>query len=85
MAHVMKLNSGSLIAGMALASWLVAVAAPDAASPAEPKDTPSPALQKEQETLGAENKLQAERLTKETNAMRAEIGNRACKFRKAEK
>ncbi len=73
MAHVMKLNSGSLIAGMALASWLVAVAAPDAASPAEPKDTPSPALQKEQETLGAENKLQAERLTKETNAMRAEI------------
>ena len=69
----MKLNSGSLIAGIALASWLVAVAAPDAAAPAEPKDTPSPALQKEQETLGAENKLQAERLTKETNAMRAEI------------
>lgn len=89
MAHLMKLNPRFVIVGLTLASWLVAVAAPDAATQpkdtppaAQPKDTPpaaqpkdatAQALQKEQESLGAENKLQAERLTKETNAMRAEI------------
>ena len=74
MAHLMKLNPRFIIVGLTLSSWLVAVAAPEAAPPAaQPKDAAAQALQKEQETLGAENKLQAERLTKETNALRAEI------------
>ena len=73
MAHRMKLTSRFVIVGMVLASWLAAGAAPETPAPVEPKDATVQGLQKEQETLGAENKLQAERLTKETNAMRAEI------------
>ena len=48
----------------------------EAAKPAEPKSAEDAALdarRKEQEALAAENKLEAERLTKETNALRAEI------------
>lgn len=54
----------------------VEVAKPaEAAAPAEapkPAETPKPA-ESEQETLAAKNKLEAERLTAETSALRAEI------------
>ena len=82
MAHRMKLTSRFVIVGIALASWLAAGAAPEAAAPkasseaaaqAEAKDPAVAGMQKELEALAAENKLQAERLTKETNALRAEI------------
>jgi ATP-dependent Clp protease protease subunit len=48
-------------------------AAAEAPAAAEAKDATLQAQQKEQEALGTENKLEAERLTKETNALRAEI------------
>jgi ATP-dependent Clp protease protease subunit len=65
---------------LSLAAWLPAKETTPA-TPAEivkPPATESkdPALEtrmKEQETLAAENKLEAERLTKATNAMRAEV------------
>ncbi|MCX6874414.1 MAG: ATP-dependent Clp protease proteolytic subunit [Verrucomicrobia bacterium] len=79
----MKFNPRFALVSFALAtSWPVAGAAPestaakaaaDATAQAEPKDPAVQAQQKEQETLAAENKLQAERLTKETNTLRAEI------------
>jgi len=78
----MKLTSRFVLVGIAMTSWLFAAAAPENAAPkataeapaqAEPKDTAAQSLQKEQEALAVENKLQAERLTKETNALRAEI------------
>lgn len=50
--------------------------APKPAEPAGPKTEQDAALEarrKEQEALATENKLEAERLTKETNALRAEI------------
>ena len=75
----MKLTPRFVIAGFALTSWLAAEpdAAPkatvEAAALAAPKEAATSAPQKEAETLAAENKLQAERLTKETNALRADI------------
>jgi ATP-dependent Clp protease protease subunit len=68
--------------GLALGAW--SPAAEPAATPANPaapaaEAAPAPAnpdleaKRKEQEALATENKLQAEILTKETNAMRAEI------------
>lgn len=44
-----------------------------AAQPPKPKDPALEALTKEQEAIAADNKLQAERLTQTTNAMRAEV------------
>lgn len=77
------LISRSAIAGVAISSIALA-ADPSVSEKAEkPAETPAaqasaadPALEakrKEQEALAVENKLQAERLTQETNAMRAEI------------
>jgi len=74
----------SVLLGVALTSWAPAkeipAVTPAADSPAaakEPaKEPASPELEakrKEQEALATENKLEAERLTKATNAMRAEI------------
>lgn len=77
------LISRSAIAGVAISSIALAAdpSVPEKAD--KPAETPSaqtsaadPALEakrKEQEALAVENKLQAERLTQETNAMRAEI------------
>jgi ATP-dependent Clp protease protease subunit len=75
----MKLNPRFVLVGFAATSWLAAGAlaaeatAPQAPAAAAPNDSAAQAQQKEQESLAAENKLQAERLTKETNALRAEI------------
>ncbi len=75
--------------GLALTAWLpakdISTATPAEATspPAAPAATPPPApkpkdpaleaVTKEQEALAADNKLQAERLTQATNAMRAEV------------
>lgn len=56
------------LAGFALTSWLAAQEAPPA-----PKDPAIEAKTKEQEALALDNKLEAERLTQSTNAMRAEV------------
>jgi ATP-dependent Clp protease protease subunit len=74
------------LVGLALSTWLPAkdipsttpaeVASPPAAAPVQPPKPKDPALEavtKEQEALAADNKLQAERLTQATNAMRAEV------------
>lgn len=76
-----------LFIGLTLATGLSAATAKTAATPAAPpaktpeaataapapKDSAVQAMAKEQESLALENKLQAERLTKETNDQRAEI------------
>lgn len=66
--------------GLALTSWLPAKGATQATSAevvkpptAESKDPVVETKNKEQESLSAENKLEAERLTKATNPMRAEV------------
>lgn len=51
----------------------VAIAATETTSAPAPKDPVIEAKMKEQEALAAENKLAAERLTKATNEMRAEV------------
>jgi ATP-dependent Clp protease protease subunit len=48
-------------------------AAPAAPAPAAPKDAAAEKMAKEQERLALENKLAAERITKETNDLRAEV------------
>ncbi len=76
-----------LLLGAALMAWSSAAETPPPAKPAvetaavpaaktearAPADPALNARQKEQETLAADNKLEAERLTHATNAMRAEI------------
>jgi ATP-dependent Clp protease protease subunit len=66
--------------GLALTAWSPAAEPAAPATPAEPAAEAAPAAtpdldakRKEQEALATENKLQAEILTNETNAMRAEI------------
>lgn len=71
--------------GLALTAWSPAkesveaakpAEAAEAAKPAEPAKPENPELEakrKEQEALSIDNKLEAERLTKATNAMRAEV------------
>lgn len=67
--------------GLALTTWLpaqdaptpAAAAAPAVVPPAEVKDPAAAAKTKEQETLSSENKLEAERLVKATNTLRAEV------------
>ena len=70
----------SVLLGLALTAWSPAKETVEAPKPAEAaaaaKDAENPELdakRKEQEALATENKLEAERLTKATNAMRAEI------------
>jgi hypothetical protein len=70
----------SVLLGFALTAWSPAKETVEAPKPAEAaaaaKDAENPELdakRKEQEALATENKLEAERLTKATNAMRAEI------------
>ena len=75
-------HTRNAIIGLALVTWLPAkeaapaeaVTAP-AATPAsqEPKSLTADAKTKEQEALALENKLEAERLIKATNAARAEV------------
>ena len=60
------LPTRTALLGLALTTWLPAMDAPA-------KDPAIEAKTQEQEALSAENKLQAERLVQETNAMRAEI------------
>ncbi len=65
-----------ILLGLAMAAWSPAEeAAPTAPKPAEtaPSASPDDAKRKEQESLATDNKLEAERLTQATNAMRAEI------------
>ena len=65
--------------GLALSAWAPADEAAAPAKPAEPAAEAAPAnpeleaKRKQQEALATENKLQAEILTNQTNAMRAEI------------
>ena len=77
------LSTRTALFGLALTTWLPAQDAP-AAAPATPATVPpapaaaakDPILEaknKEQEALSTDNKLQAERLTQTTNAMRAEV------------
>ena len=69
----------TVLLGLAMTAW--SPAKEPAAKPAEPtaESSPTPAnpeleaKRKEQETLAVDNKLEAERLTQATNAMRAEI------------
>src|SRR6478735_5052090 len=80
-----NLPTRTALLGLALATWLPAkdatsataaeVASPPTAptQPSKPKDPALEAVTKEQETLAADNKLQAERLVQATNAMRAEV------------
>ncbi len=79
-----RLATSTLVLGIALTTWLpakdtpppVAPAVPstDPAKPAEPPKNPElEAKSKEQEALAIDNKLEAERLTQATNAMRAEV------------
>lgn len=69
----------TVLLGLAMAAWSPAKeTAADAPKPAEPAASapaanPDDAKRKEQESLATENKLEAERLTQATNAMRAEI------------
>ena len=75
----------SAILGMLLATGATAQTPPVAPAPAPPPAVPAPAVDpaakdpatlaqiKEHETLSLENKLEAERLLKITNAMRAEV------------
>ena len=69
----------NVFVSLAMTSW---VSAKEAVAPPQPVENPAPsaaanpeldAPRQEQEKLTLENKLAAERLTKETNAMRAEI------------
>jgi ATP-dependent Clp protease protease subunit len=73
----MKPPKHLIFAGLALATGLTTALAEPAKSPAEaapaPKDPTAQAMAKEQEQLALENKLQAERLVKETNDLRAEV------------
>jgi ATP-dependent Clp protease protease subunit len=77
----MKLSNTTLSLGLALAAGLSTALAEPAAPPAKAPETPAAApadtatqkMAKEQEQLALENKLQAERLTKETNDLRAEV------------
>ena len=78
----MKLSNPTLSLGLALAASLSTAIAEPAAPPAKapetppaatPADTATQKMAKEQEQLTLENKLQAERLTKETNELRAEV------------
>jgi ATP-dependent Clp protease, protease subunit len=76
-----NLSTCTALVGLALTTWLPAQDAP--AAPATPAAPPAPVAEakdpvleakaKEQESLAAENKLQAERLVQATNAMRAEV------------
>lgn len=78
----------SILLSLALAAWSPAKESPEAATPADiagaaetakpaeaakPEDPELAAKRKEQEALAIENKLEAERLTKATNEMRAEV------------
>jgi ATP-dependent Clp protease protease subunit len=74
--------SRAILFGLALTAWSPAKESVEAAKPAEvakptepskPEDPALEAKRKEQETLATENKLEAERLTKATNTMRAEV------------
>jgi ATP-dependent Clp protease protease subunit len=76
----MKLKPRFALVGFAATSWLAAgalaaeaPAAPQPPAAEAPNDPAAQTQQKEQESLAAENKLHAERLTNETNALRAEI------------
>ncbi len=82
--YAMKpIPSSALFLSLALATWSPAKEAapeavkPEAAAPAiaasEPINPELEAKRKEQEALATDNKLQAERLTQATNAMRAEV------------
>ncbi len=83
-----SLTTRTALIGLALTTWLPAKVAPkpkesasavaeapsaSEAPQAAPKDPKIEAKTKEQEALSLENKLEAERLIKETNAMRAEV------------
>ena len=82
-----NLSTRTALFGLALTTWLPAQDAPAAAPAAVPatpatvppvpaagaKDPILEAKNKEQEALSTDNKLQAERLTQTTNAMRAEV------------
>ncbi len=75
--------TSAALLGLSLTTWLpakdvappvAAVAAADTAKSVEaPKNSELEAKSKEQEALALDNKLEAERLTKATNAMRAEV------------
>ena len=81
------LPARTALLGFALSSWIPVTAALADAPPAPPvappvvatppsvvaKDPIAEARAKEQETLSAENKLEAERLIQSTNSMRAEV------------
>ena len=79
-----QLTTRTALLGLALTTWLPAqdtpatpvptpAAVPPAPVVAEVKNPVLEAKAKEQEQLSTENKLQAERLTQATNAMRAEV------------
>jgi ATP-dependent Clp protease protease subunit len=77
-----NLPSRTALVGLSLITWLpakdvasTAVSAPAAIVVADqaPKDPALEAQTKEQEALVVENKLEAERLVRETNSMRAEV------------
>jgi ATP-dependent Clp protease protease subunit len=69
----------TVLLGLALTAWSPAKESPPAEKPAATAAESAPANpeldanRKEQEKLAADNKLEAERLTQATNAMRAEI------------
>ncbi|MES2475305.1 MAG: ATP-dependent Clp protease proteolytic subunit [Verrucomicrobiota bacterium] len=75
-----NLPTRTALAGLALVTWLPAKDAVPAAVPSPvvvvdktPEDPALAARAKEQEALVAENKLEAERLVRETNSIRAEV------------
>ncbi len=70
---IMKLPAHTALLGLALTVWLPANAITVEASPPAAKEPAQEPKTKEADTLAAENKLEAERLTQATNPMRAEI------------
>ena len=75
LALILSFALSSLCAAKEMPANAAPAAAPPSAAepPAEKADPEVEAKRKEQEALATENKLQAERLTKETNEARAEI------------
>lgn len=69
LGHAREATSATVASGSAVST--TEAAAPAAAVPAESRAAPSPST--EQEALSTKNKLEAERLTAETNTLRAEI------------